>query len=192
MELTKLAGLLIYWRDEFWIIPFDFCVRKAIVQFSVKKIKRHGRFPAFLIKRLDICRIINLLLWIKKCPILHAYIVLNSTWYNGINQGICRNSDLLAVPNPFILIPVESYQCIAVLGLFEITWWSLFTFLVKKKKPYQSLETVYLGGFHQLALQVEVNWTWKPVVKADVTGEIVRYWLGAKGKLAAAQQFRPQ
>lgn len=134
MELTKLAGLLIYWRDEFWIIPFDFCVRKAIVQFSVKKIKRHGRFPAFLIKRLDICRIINLLLWIKKCPILHAYIVLNSTWYNGISQGICRNSDLLAVPNPFILIPVESYQCIAVLGLFEITWWSLFTFLVKKKK----------------------------------------------------------
>lgn len=62
-------------------------------------------------------------------------------------------------------------------------------FLVFKK--YQFLETVYLGGFDQLALQVEVNWTWKPVVEADVTDEIARHWLSAKGKLAAAQHFRP-
>lgn len=50
-------------------------------------------------------------------------------------------------------------------------------------KKYQVLETVYLEGFDQLALQVEVNWTWRPVVEADVTDEIVRHWLSAKGKL---------
>lgn len=61
-------------------LPFDIYVRKAIVKFSVKKIKRHGKFSAFLINRLDIFRMINLLLWKKKLtPILHAYVVLNST-----------------------------------------------------------------------------------------------------------------
>lgn len=106
-------------------LPFDIYVRKAIVKFSVKKIKRQGKFSALLIKRLDIFRIINLLLWKK----IKSH---TSCMYNGIGQGICRNSDLLAVPNPFILIPVERYPCLDVLGLFEITWWSLFTFLVKK------------------------------------------------------------
>lgn len=43
-------------------LPFDIYVRKAIVKFSVKKIKRRGKFSALLIKRLDIFRIINLLL----------------------------------------------------------------------------------------------------------------------------------
>lgn len=66
-------------------------------------------------------------------------------------------------------------------GLYSLSW---------LKKP-QFLGAVYLGGFDQLALQVEVNWTWKPVRKADVDDEILRHWLRAKGKLAAAQHFRP-
>lgn len=73
----------------------------------------------------------------------------------GLAKEYAKSSDLWTVPNPFILIPVESYHCLAVLGLFEITWWSLFTFLVKKKCHFR--RTVYLGGFYQLALQVEVN-----------------------------------
>lgn len=117
--------------------PFWYQCKKGYCQmFSQKKLKRHGKFPAFLIKRLDIFRIMSLLLW--KSPILHAYIVLNSTWYSGIGQEICKNSEIWTVPNPFILMPTESYHCLAVLGLFEITWWSLFTFLVEKKSVFRN------------------------------------------------------
>lgn len=44
------------------INPFYVYVRRAIVKSSVEKIKIHGIFSAFLINRLDIFRIMNLLL----------------------------------------------------------------------------------------------------------------------------------
>lgn len=73
-------------------------------------------------------------------------------------------------------------MCLKLLdGLYSLSW----------LKKYQFLEAVYLVGFYQLALQVEVNWTWKPVVKADVADEIVGPWQSAKGELAATQHFRP-
>lgn len=43
--------------------PFWYRCKKSYCQmFSQQKIKSHGKFPAFLIKRLDIFRIMNLLL----------------------------------------------------------------------------------------------------------------------------------
>lgn len=128
----------------------------------------HGILPAFLINRLDIFRSMNLLLW-KKISILHACIVLSATRYNGIGQGICKNSVLWAVPNPCILVPVESRHCAAVLGLFGITWWSLFTFLVEKMSAFRSC--LLLEGYYQLLLQVEVNWILKPIMRSGLTDE---------------------
>lgn len=130
MQLTWLTVLLICYRDKL-LTHFDVYVRKAIVKFSVEKIKMYGIFRAFLMNKLDIFRIINLLVW-KKIPILHVYLVLSATWYNGISQGICKNADLWTVPNLCVLVPVESHQCLIVLVFFEITWWSLFTYLAEK------------------------------------------------------------
>lgn len=127
----------------------------------------HGIFLAFLINRLDIFRITNLLLW-KKIPVFHACTVLSAARYNGIGQGICKNFDLWAVPNPCILVPTESHHwlvlaCLKLLGgLYSLSW-------LKKNVSFQKLLT--LGGYYQLVLQVEVNWILKPIMNSGLTDE---------------------